>query len=539
MNKIFKITALSLIVTLSSVSCIKEAIPNSLVTESQLAESPAAIDALFGALPTSMVLPGTLTSGSVGCDFTYPSLMLAQDGLAGDFIVTSTDASSGYNWFKAYSACYALAPNYFGPALVWYNYYAFIKSANDVIKALDGVATTTTMPYLAGAKIYRAMLYLDMARLYDPFENEYTDVSSLVGLTVPIVTETTTEAEARNMPRVTRDELFAFIFADLDAAEAIYSTEGVSTPTNGLNPIPAVIEGIRARAYLWLAGFDSSYYAKAAQSARTAINESGCTIMTASEWSNPSTGFNTANGAWMWYLTQSSSQLGNYHNYISHLSAEASWGYGRLVGGYGMRNKDYDRLGDSDVRKAVVKAPGSSLSDYNGLTCVTEESDFSKIYDYAILKFRPLGGVTNDYTAGATDVPLMRVEEMYYIEAEATAHTDAAAGLALLESIMRYRDTAYSCDATSSEDVVEEIIFNKRIEFWGEGVIFSDLKRLRYGIANGYSGTNVCSEYTYNVNEIAPWWNMCIPEDEVIQNVGLTGKNNPDPMDILTPWSEF
>lgn len=83
---------------------------------------------------------------------------------------------------------------------------------------------------------------------------------------------------------------------------------------------------------------------------------------------------------------------------------------------------------------------------------------------------------------------MMRVEEMYLIEAEATAHYDAATGKSLLQSFMANRDPAYTVPAAN--DLIDEIIFQKRIEFWGEGVIFYDLKRLNIGMHNGDTGTN-------------------------------------------------
>ena len=52
----------------------------------------------------------------------------------------------------------------------------------------------------------------------------------------------------------------------------------------------------------------------------------------------------------------------------------------------------------------------------------------------------------------------MRVEEMYFIEAEAAAHLDAAQGVALLTDFMKkYRDPNYVCPVSSTDDVVEEI----------------------------------------------------------------------------------
>lgn len=70
-------------------------------------------------------------------------------------------------------------------------------------------------------KLIAPQLYLDLARLYDPLNNKYTDVSGVKGLTVPIVDENTTEDMARNNPRVTREAMFEFILRDLDDAEAL------------------------------------------------------------------------------------------------------------------------------------------------------------------------------------------------------------------------------------------------------------------------------------------------------------------------------
>jgi len=75
--------------------------------------------------------------------------------------------------------------------------------------------------------------------------------------------------------------------------------------------------------------------------------------------------------------------------------------------------------------------------------------------NYASLKFRPAGGNISDFNiASASAFPLMRIEEMYFIAAEAAAHQNASQGKELLESFMKqYRYNTYACDATSKEDV--------------------------------------------------------------------------------------
>ena len=90
---------------------------------------------------------------------------------------------------------------------------------------------------------------------------------------------------------------------------------------------------------------------------------------------------------------------------------------------------------------------------------------------------------------------------------------------------MAHRDAAYAYTGT---DLVDEIIFQKRVEFWGEGIILYDLKRLNYSIVNGQKGTNAPTMTRFITDGRAPWWNLCIPQSAVEKNKGLKNKNNPN-----------
>ena len=113
------------------------------------------------------------------------------------------------------------------------------------------------------AKTFRALCYLDLARLYDalpakaPERPAYeTELEAVKGLTVPIVREDTSMEELENNPRVSREEMFKFIFEDLNTAETLLANY---TPATKNLPSLAVIYGLKARAYLWLGGFTESY----------------------------------------------------------------------------------------------------------------------------------------------------------------------------------------------------------------------------------------------------------------------------------------
>lgn len=151
-------------------------------------------------------------------------------------------------------------------------------------------------------------------------------------------------------------------------------------------------------------------------------------------------------------------------------------------------------------------------------------------YLYVNIKFRPHNGnYTNEDIGGAIDFPMMRVEEMYFIKAEAEMHTKGVAtAKATLESLIKTRNPQYTCKATSEADFIEELAYQKAIEFWGEGRNYFDAKRLELGIHRGYKGTSV--ERYNNAQDMngvycgwTPGWNT----GELNTNKALVGYNNP------------
>ena len=91
-------------------------------------------------------------------------------------------------------------------------------------------------------------------------------------------------------------------------------------------------------------------------------------------------------------------------------------------------------------------------------------------------------------------------------------------------------DYTYTCAATDKEGVVEEIVLQKRIELWGEGLTFFDVKRLDMGVDRTYQGSNFYDNTQFNTNGHRPaWMNYCIVQTEENSNSALRGWNNPDP----------
>ena len=562
MKKLYRLAALVLGTSVLATGCIQETQQlGSTATADQVAESPFAADGMIAAIPAAAIT-NNIYGGDLHDDFGYPSVFWHTDHAIGELFPSNYYSGGNQYYDRAHFFTYqfGLGPNgYCG--LIWYNYYNVMKPVNDLIKVCGDSEVLAEQRGIA--KTFRALYYLDLARFYDPLYAEsterpsyQTELAAVEGLTVPIIDENATEDVARNNPRVPREEMFQFIFNDLNDAEM-----GLANYSQTIKNVPslAVVYGLKARAYLWLGGFEegkydlakypdvltgNAAYAKAAEYARKAISASGCQPLTEAEYCDPINGFCKINNAWMWGMIQSAETvLSNLHSWAAHMCPTAGWGYGSGAQP-GVRKATYERMSNSDFRKKLIVGPNTTYADYKDVTDLTEEEwttfglEGTGIHTYCHLKFRTGGEKVSSTTGNVVDIPMMRVEEMYFIEAEATAHYDAATGKQLITSFMSsFRDPKYAVPAGA--DLVEEIIFQKRCEFWGEGILFFDFKRLDMGIDNAYEGTNAPGGADFESKGRCPIWNICIPTAEVQQNLALEGKNNPDPSETLKAKSEM
>jgi hypothetical protein len=348
---------------------------------------------------------------------------------------------------------------------------------------------------------------------------------------------------------------------------------------------------------------ESAYWSKAAEYADKAIATSGCTPLTEDQWTDPVHGFNDRNSQNSWMLSttisESNTAAASTESFVFAMimGTETDFSvYGWRVGRSLARNW-YERLSDNDWRKKSWLAPEffyESTNQVPGAKYLVEkdasgnlinnkwakgsnssnvQEDWSDDYDgtgthsyrftsspswirsrinkyygfqgwpwlYVNIKFRPHNGAYNVYTTGgATDYPCMRVEEMYFIKAEALAHSQGVgAGKAALEEIVKTRNSTYACNASSLDAFIEEMYFQKGIEFWGEGVPYFDAKRLERGIHRAYLGTNL-ERYQHGFDidgpytGMTPGWNQA----ELNANPAIFDYNNPHtPQASLYVWA--
>ena len=515
--------------------CIEETVPQTgTATAEQVGASATALEASLRGIPSQMA-QGYLVYGKQEeeTDMAYPAYMIAQTELLGDMFPGSSD-NAGYDWYYPFNATdYDNGETSPCAFLTWFTFYKFIKSANDIIATVD-INNPDVSPNVKGAAgvayACRAFNYYMLTVFFEPKANIYTDCSEVLGLTVPFVTEKTTNNDAKNNPRATHEEMIEFILSDLDKAEACLKEY---TPENKTLPNLAAVYGIRAKVHMW-----DEDYENAAKYARMAIDESGAKPVTDAQWNDVKTGFNTANQAWMWYIHYDAENMGNLCNFIGWMGAESTWSYASYTQPCIDRSL-YDKISYTDFRKKSFVDPDREKyprESVHGAEWLAGQPD------YLALKFRCGGGDTETYTTGgAVDVPVMRVEELLLIEAEAVAHTQGVdAGKALLENFMKsYRDAEYVCEDTELRDFQLEVLAQMRIEFWGEGCAFQQAKRIQPGVMQNYEGTNAPNDKSkINCLGMKPTWNIVIPQSEVQVNVALQGKNNPNPTKTVLCPSE-
>ena len=513
----------------SATSCIEETFPTDAATEDQLGASAKATEALLWAMPAFLNDESTVAGNHY--EWGYGSQMHIRDVMTGDMTVVAT----GYDWYSSWGSNKNLGENSANSQYVWNYYWKFIQTANNLISAVDSAsATPAQLGMLGAAQAYRALAYLDMAQMYEFLTNEVTDTINAAGnnihhLTVPIVREGMSEDDARNNPRATREEMAAFILGDLDKAENNIKTLEISSKTI---PHLDAVYGLKARYYMWMGDYEN-----AKTYARLSINNNTGRVMSKDDCLNPTTGFNTAT-PWMWASTTQKEDAvvkTGILNWASWMSPEAQYGYNAAGATSMIDAAMYARISDSDFRKLMYKAPAGHALEAQ--VPYIDAAWGAELPEYAAIKFRPNEGNTQEYSVGSsTSYPLMRVEEMYFIEAEAAEHLVPGEGIALLtEFMVNNRDEHYF--ATPGADAIDEIVFQKRVELWGEGLSFYDYKRLNMSVTRGYEGSNVDAARQFNTNGRPAWMNYCIVITEKNNNSALKGWENPDPTGKYTAWT--
>lgn len=563
MKKIFLFASLAALGMTSLTGCIKEIEPQSnYVTVDQAANATGAFQNFVDAITNTMAGKFVYKASDMSpYDYGYTSFFLMRDVMGQDIVLENTTSE----WYTTWYTCgTGLGPLYAVCQYPWTYFYGWIKSCNDV---LTMAGTEPSDEHKSGAGIayaMRAMFYMDLAQMFA--QKSYAIDKNAE--TVPLVLETTSVSDLATNPRATNEVMWAQILSDLDKAETYLADY---TRTDVYTPDLSVVYGLKARAYLVMEDWaNAEKYAKLAQQGYTALTES--------QYTSRTSGFNTPDGnnSWMFAV-----RFKDDDPCILQNDGDSSWGSQMIIevsesgcgyaANYGTPKRIdyhlYQTIPATDFRKKcfvdfaiddmdeadAVDALSAYSDSPEGLLTTAAASPSQKVGGLE-LKFRPANGEhANQYAAFTVSVPLMRVEEMMLIEAEAAGMQSEARGIQLLTNFAKSRDPEYvygthkndTYGGSHATEFQNEVWWQRRVELWGEGFATYDIKRYDKGIIRSYANTNHIKGYRwnyggYNVNSgnVHPdWMDFCIVGTETDYNAACT--NNPTPIMPTSDSSEF
>lgn len=367
-------------------------------------------------------------------------------------------------------------------------YYRIIRNANTILEAVDSATgSDADKNILKGqALLYRAFCHYQLVQL---FGKRYVNGIDNTQLGVPVVLTVGNEGFARS----TVEEVYTQVNKDLDEANVLLV--GYSKPNNSHLGLK-VAQGLKARVALtqgnWAIAAD--YAAKA---------KSGISLMSTDEYVK---GFNDfTNREWMWGSHINEVQTDYFGNFGAYMSRNYNSTVIRSCP-KAINSKLYDQIPATDVRSKLFDKTGKH-------TALNLASNYSK-FPYTSQKFLSIS--TGD---SRCDVPYMRVAEMYLIEAEAKAKLGLADANTVLFALVSTRNPSYVLSTNTGQALVDEIWFQRRIELWGEGFRFYDLKRTNSPLDR--SGANHDSSVTggvINVPATDKRWQWLIPRAEINAN---------------------
>lgn len=175
-----------------------------------------------------------------------------------------------------------------------------------------------------------------------------------------------------------------------------------------------------------------------------------------------------------------------------------------------------------DEHQAKYNIPGNKAYDGTG----SGAQATMLICDGAQAKFWCDGETGN---TAMSHLPYMRATEMWLYEAEACAELgEEAAARALLNEINQPRNAEYNCTA-SGQALIDEVRLYRRIELWGEGSCWFDLKRWnlpmerRAWAASDQTSGNMPADIAVNIPTTNnTGWRYGIPSGERNYNTAIT-----------------
>lgn len=461
--------------------------------------------------------------------FDYLTSLMGNDMvMTGRFVMSLNHYNCKY-WAQSYAAT----------ANRWYEYYKCIDDANKILIALNNVdpegESSLMQKYRAEALGFRGRAYLQLSYLYQQSyyvgcedtewgKGEHYDYSE--SKCVPIVTDKT----EGDQPLSTVKQVMKQVTDDLEACYKIYENLGEIKTAANTDFDGTVAAMYLARAYMIMHQWDKALvYANAVCDNYPVLENENDLLQ----------GFSSLNLTDVVFgcdITADNASV--YRSWFSQMDA-----YGAGYAAIGVWRAGYgpfvDKIADDDVRLKWFCCDRSTGVDIEGKR-VTLQRDLQRKArcEYQSVKF--IGAGRDAVLANADairrggsapgwelgDYIYLRSEEAYFMKMEILAHkNDLQGAKELLEQVMVTRQPSYEYKGDmTTQALIKEINFQKRVEFWGEGIEFLDNRRLNIPLDrtsedphnNHYSGSR------FKIDQESRQFRYQIPIKEIENNKKLT-----------------
>ncbi len=504
-------------------------------------------------------------------EFGYGTIMLNNEALGEDYVMSGQ--SNGW-WIGFYRWIDHRNANSGNCDFPYRFFYRIISNANVLINGIDAVVATPPQTQAdknsikGQALAFRAWAYFNLVQLYGiRFDAATANTNPGVPL---VLTNTTTPS-----PRATVAQVYAQVNKDLNDAETLLTT-AVSRLADKTQINVNVVKGIQARVALTQQNWDRA-------ATKAAEARGGFSLMTATQQIEGFSSYD--NPEWMWASRQIDDQTEFFTAYLAYISYNYNSTNIRtnpklinrdlynsmnaidirrklwmptglaLSGGTGYTTAPTISLtggGSGAVISATVNGGNIiGITVTNGGSGYTATSTLSVtggggsgavlfpvvvggrlIEVLFVAPTTPPGGnrvafmnqkfKAKDFANSVGDISNMRVAEMFLIEAEARARNNQESmSKTVFTTFMQSRVLGFTSPLTTGSAYIDEVMNSRRIELWGEGFRFLDLKRLNSALsraANHNSALAVLMSVAAGSND----WQYAIPQTELNANSLVT-----------------
>lgn len=367
----------------------------------------------------------------------YSTILRNSDAMGNDVAIIQNK----YGYADSYN--YTIANNQSRLNGIWTLLYKVIDNTNNIITRIDASeGTADQKARIKGqALALRANSYLNLVTFYQ-FNYQLNPQAPAV----PLYTTPTTPDSKPN-PKASLEEVYKVIIADLTQAEELL-VKYTRPNTTKYKINTDVVHGLLARTYLNMGKWDLA-------TAQALAAKKNYTYMAPDDYAN---GFNDLkNSEWIWGQGQQADQSNaSYSFHYLDVSSTSSYYYSFMA------DPNFKNLFDAnDIR--------SKLFLWDGLPSREGYLRYQKF------KFR------SDVTA---DIVMMRSAEMTLIAAEGYARSGnlPKAVETLNELLAARRANTYVLGTKTKEDLIADILIERRKELWGEGFAIADILRTQSSV---------------------------------------------------------